>query len=97
MPMYVSLLTWTDHGIRNYRDTVGRAETFRNMVQQAGGSVHQILWTLGEYDLVSVIEAPDDETATALLLQVGSLGNVRTKSLRGFNADEMTGIIGRTS
>jgi uncharacterized protein with GYD domain len=97
MPVYVTLLTWTDQGIRNYRETVQRANTFRSMVEEAGGQVRELLWTMGEYDLVTVLEAPDDATATGLMLQVSSLGNVRTKSMLGFNADEMTDIIGRTS
>jgi uncharacterized protein with GYD domain len=96
MPMYVSLLTWTDQGVRNFRDTVQRAEDFRTMVRQAGGQVREMLWTMGGYDLVTILEAPDHETATAVLLRVASLGNVRTTSLPAFNADQMTDIIGRT-
>ena len=53
------------------------------------------MWTLGEYDIVVVLEAPDDETATSLALEVSSLGNVRTTTLRGFDADEMRGIVER--
>jgi uncharacterized protein with GYD domain len=97
MPLYVSLITWTDQGIRNYRQTVQRANDFRNMVERAGGKIRELIWTLGEYDIVAVMEAPDDETATALLLQTSSLGNIRTKSLRGFDADQMADIVGRTS
>jgi uncharacterized protein with GYD domain len=97
MPVYVTLITWTDQGIRNYRETVQRANSFRSMVEQAGGQVRELLWTMGEYDLVSVLEAPDNATATGIMLQVSSLGNVRTKSMLGFNADEMTDIIGRMS
>lgn len=95
MPAYVSLVSWTDQGIRNYRDTVARAESFRTMVHQAGGQVRELLWTLGEYDIVTVIEAPDDQAAMALLLQVGALGNVRTKTMRAMSADEVTGVIGQ--
>jgi uncharacterized protein with GYD domain len=96
MPSYVSLINWTDQGIENFRDTVRRAEDFRNRLEQAGGRVRELLWTVGEYDIAVVMEAPDDETATALLLQVSSLGNVRTKTMKAFNADEMNGIIART-
>jgi uncharacterized protein with GYD domain len=96
MPSYVSLINWTDQGIENFRDTVRRAEDFRNRLEQAGGRVRELLWTVGEYDIAVVMEAPDDETATALLLQVSSLGNVRTKTMKAFNADEMNAIIART-
>ena len=58
--------------------------------------MREALYTVGEYDIVVVTEFPDDETATAALLQVGSLGNVRTNTMRAFTADEMGGIIGRT-
>jgi uncharacterized protein with GYD domain len=95
VPAYVTLLNWTDQGIKNFRDTVRRAEDFRDLAEKSGGRVRELLWTVGEYDIVTVIEAPDDETATALLLQVGSLGNVRTKTMKAFSAEEMNAIISR--
>jgi uncharacterized protein with GYD domain len=97
MPIYVGLTSWTDQGVKNYRDTVARADSFRDMVRQAGGQVRELLWTLGEYDLVSVMEVPDDETHVALALQLSALGNIRTKTMRAMSADEMTSVIGRTS
>jgi uncharacterized protein with GYD domain len=97
MPAYVVLFTWTDQGIRNYRDTVERASGFRGMVEQAGGRVREQLWTMGAYDIVAIVEAPDDATATGVMLQVSSLGNVRTTTLRAYDADQMTDLIGRTS
>ena len=96
MPTYVSLINWTDQGVRNFRDTVHRAQDFRGLVQDSGGQVRQILWTLGEYDVVGVVDFPDDETATATLLQLGALGNVRTKTMKAFDAEQMTAIIQRT-
>lgn len=96
MPRYVSLINWTDQGIKDFRDTTKRAQDFTNVVERSGGKVHELLWTVGEYDLVSVVEFPDDESGVAVLLQVGSLGNVRTTTMRAFNAQEMDGIIART-
>lgn len=96
MPTYISLVNWTDQGIRNYRDTVARAQSFRDMAAQAGCQVREILWTIGEYDLVTVVDAPDDGTVVALLLQVAQVGNIRTRTMRGLTAEEMTGVIGRT-
>jgi len=92
---YVSLISWTEQGIRNYRDSVQRADDFRSLVEKVGGRVRELVWTVGEYDIVSVIEAPDDESLTALLLQLGQQGNVRTKTMRGFDAQQMAGIIER--
>ncbi|HTR95110.1 MAG TPA: GYD domain-containing protein [Trebonia sp.] len=96
MPTYVSLIHWTDQGIKNYKDTTSRAEDFTKLVENKGGRVRELLWTVGEYDLVVVADFPDDETGTAALLQVGSLGNVRSSTMRAFGADEMTAIIGKT-
>src|SRR5208283_312836 len=95
MPTYVSLINWTDQGIKNYKDSPGRAADFIKLVESSGGRVRELLWTVGEYDLVTVVEFPDDETETAALLQVGSLGNIRSSTLRAFNAEEIGAIISR--
>jgi uncharacterized protein with GYD domain len=65
------------------------------LVEQAGGRVRELVWTMGEYDFVIVAEGPDDETAAALVLRVGAAGNVRSKTMRAFDADEMSDIIAR--
>ena len=95
MPVYVSLVKWTDQGIKNYRDTVDRARDYSALVERHGGRTRELLWAIGEYDIVTIAEYPDDETATAALLQVGALGSVRTTTMLAFDADEMNGIIAR--
>jgi uncharacterized protein with GYD domain len=95
MTTYVSLINWTEQGIQNFRDTTQRAADFTKAVEGSGGTVREVLWTVGEYDIVTIADFPDDETAVAALLQVGSAGNVRSNTLRAFNADEMAGIIRR--
>jgi uncharacterized protein with GYD domain len=97
MPTYVSLINWTEQGIKNFKDTTHRAQDFTNAVEKAGGRVHELLWTVGEYDIVCVVDLPDDETLAATLLQVGAMGNIRTKSMRGFDAQQMAGVVDRTS
>jgi uncharacterized protein with GYD domain len=97
MSTYVSLVHWTEQGIKDYKETASRAEDFSKLVESSGGRVRELLWTVGEYDLVTVTEFPDDETATAALLQVGSLGNIRTNTMRAFSAEEMGSIIRRAS
>jgi uncharacterized protein with GYD domain len=87
---------WTDQGIKNNKISPSRAAEVTKQVESSGGRVRELLWTVGEYDLVAVMEFPDDETATAVFLQVGSVGNVRSNTMRAFNADEMTAIIGKT-
>ena len=93
MATYVTLANFTDQGIRNFSDTTKRAKAFMELVDQMGGEVKSIVWTMGAYDLVTITEAPDDETATAVALKVAALGNVRTTTLRGFNMEEIQEII----
>jgi uncharacterized protein with GYD domain len=95
MTTYVSLINWTDQGIRDFRDTTHRAEDFAKLVESKGGQVRELLWTVGEYDIVAVIDFPDEEAGVAALLQVSAAGNVRTRTLRAFSSGEMSGIIGR--
>ncbi len=93
MPTYVTLANFTDQGIRNYADTAKRAKAFMELVEQMGGEVKNLVWTMGAFDVVSIVEAPDDETATAAALKVSALGNVRTTTLRGFGKEEIEKII----
>jgi len=93
---FVSLINWTDQGIKSFRESGKRADAFAELVQQKGGSVKAIYWTLGEYDIVAITEAPDAEAATAVLLQVGSLGNVRTITLEAFDRDGFDRIVARS-
>jgi uncharacterized protein with GYD domain len=95
VPKYVSLISWTEQGVKNYRETVNRAEDAMKAAADMGGSL-QVYWTLGEYDIVAVSEFPDDETATAFLLKVGSWGNIRTKTMRAFEPEDVHRIIGMT-
>jgi uncharacterized protein with GYD domain len=97
MPTYVSLVNWTEQGVKNFRDTLRRAEDYRGLVEKNGGQVRQLLWTLGQYDVVVVADFPDDETATAAVLQTAAGGNVRTTTMRAFDADQMSSIIQRTT
>ncbi|MFF4017879.1 GYD domain-containing protein [Streptomyces sp. NPDC001843] len=97
MPTFIALLNWTDQGVRNYKDTAKRAEAFGAAVQKLGAELVDIYWTVGAYDLVAVVEAPDDETATAALLQLGGVGNVRTSTLRAFGREEMEAIIAKAA
>ncbi len=96
MATFVSLINWTDQGVKSFRESGKRADAFAELVQKSGGSVTAIYWTLGEYDLVAITEAPDAEAATAVLLQVGSLGNVRTTTMEAFDRDAFERIIAKT-
>jgi uncharacterized protein with GYD domain len=97
MPRYVSLIDWTEQGIANFKDTVDRYEASQQQFEQLGVRIVDVYWTLGEHDIVSVLEAPDDETATAALMALGSQGQVRTKTMRAFSRDEMRTVIDKAS
>ena len=88
MPQYVALGSWTDQGIRSVKDSIKRAESAQAMARKLGGKM-QILYTMGEYDTVALIEMPSDEAYNRLMLSLGALGNVRTKSLKAWTQDEM--------
>lgn len=95
MTTFVSLINWTDQGIKNFRESAKRADAFTELVEKNGGTVKALYWTLGEYDIVSIVEGPDAETATAILLQVGALGNVRTMTLEAFDREAFDRIVAK--
>lgn len=95
MATFVVLATFTDKGIHDAKDTVDRADKFREMAQKAGVTVKDMYWTLGTSDIVTICEAPDAETATALSLSVSARGNIRTQTMRAFSASEMGKILAK--
>ena len=94
MARFVSLLNWTDQGAKTAADTVNRAEAAKKVASDMGGSL-EIYWTMGQYDMVAITEFADDETAVAFLAKVSSLGNIRSQTMRAFDADSLRGIIGK--
>lgn len=94
MPKYVTLYNWTDQGVKSAKETtVSRTQVAKDLVASKGGTIDAVLWTLGQYDLVSIGDVSDDETAAAINLQLASAGGVRTLSMRAFTEDEMNAII----
>lgn len=94
MATFVSLINFTDQGIRSIRESPERYAAFRAMAEQMGLAVKGCYYTMGSYDLVVIVEGPE-ETATAALLKVGSLGNIRSQTMRAYSPEEMNQIIGR--
>jgi uncharacterized protein with GYD domain len=88
MVRYLSLIQFTDQGIKAVGKSTERAERFRSAVEAAKGTVEAMYWAVGDYDGAVVFTAPDEPTAARLLVQLGQEGNVRTKSLRIFDARE---------
>ena len=95
MATFVVLASFTDQGIRNVKETINRAEAFREMAKKSGVTVKDMYWALGRHDIVVTCEAPDDETLTALMLSVASRGYVRSETLRAFSFEEMREVLGR--
>src|SRR5215469_11919787 len=93
MATYISLVQYTDKGIRGAKETTERVADWAAKVQSKGVSIKQMYWTLGQYDQVCVFEAPDDETAASVLLSADILGNIRTQTLRAFTSAEMEKIL----
>lgn len=94
MATYILLGTFTDQGIRNIKDTTKRAEAIRGMAKKLGVAVKEMYWTLGQYDVAAILEAPDEAAVTSLALSIGNQGNVRTQLLRAFTSDEIKPILG---
>lgn len=92
MPFYIVLGNFTEQGIKNLRDLAKRDENARRAIEQAKGKM-QLYYTLGEYDFVAVIDMPNDESMMKFLLQVGSLGNVRTKTLKAWTESETARLL----
>lgn len=92
MATYVTLVNFTDQGIRNIKDSPDRLGTFTAMAQKLGVTVKSVHYTVGQYDLVVVVEGADDAVTTALL-KIGAAGNVRSQTMRAFSPDEMKKII----
>ena len=97
MPNYIVLVNWTDQGIKNIKDTVGRAKSFENAIEKAGGKSLGIYYTMGRYDIVAIVEAPSDEAIASILYTTASLGNIRTETLKAFSMDESANIIQKLS
>jgi uncharacterized protein with GYD domain len=95
MPTYIALINWTDQGIQNVKETVNRYDKSTELAEKHGVGFEQVYWTVGPHDIVVVIEGPDDESVSAFLLELSSAGNLRTTTLRAYNRDEMSGILGR--
>ena len=95
MPTYIVVGNFTDEGVRNVKETVKRLESVRGVAKKLGITVKDAYWTLGQYDIAMVAEAPDEAAMTAFGLSVGAQGHVRTQTIRAFTADEMGKLLNR--
>jgi uncharacterized protein with GYD domain len=94
MAKYIALLNWTEQGIKTVKDSPKRVDSVRALAKKNGCEMQDIYLTIGAYDMVAIVEAPDDEAAAKLLLTIGSTGNVRSTTLKAFPEDAFRKIIG---
>ena len=93
MPTFITLVNFTDQGIKNIKESPKRAKAFQDLAKKLGCTVKELYWTQGQYDLVTIVDAPDEQTMSALVLTVAGLGNIRGQTLRAFSAAEFGAII----
>jgi uncharacterized protein with GYD domain len=92
MAINISLVNFTEQGIRNIKDAPKRREAFRELCKKHGVTVKDTYYTLGQYDIVIITEG-SDEALTAVLLSAGKLGNVRTQTLRGMDFETFQRVL----
>ena len=95
MPSYVCLIQFKDQGIRNIKDTVKRGDAVIAEAEKMGMKIVEEYWTMGAYDVILLLDAPDDETISAFSLRLGSSGNVKTHTMRAFRREEMEKILAK--
>jgi len=95
MTRYISLLKFTDQGIRDIKDTTKRAAAGTAEAEKMGIKVTDSFWTMGAYDVVLLLDAPDDAAVAAFSVKLGSLGNVKTQTMRAFHREEMEKILAK--
>lgn len=93
MATYLTTVKFTQEGIKSIDETTKRAAAFRAAARKAGVRVRDVFWTMGSYDGLLVLEASDDETAAAALINLAAAGNVHTWTVRAFTATEMSTIL----
>jgi len=94
MPHYISLVNWTEQGIRTVKESPKRVDAVNALASKLGAKM-DIFYTMGEYDVVAVTEAPSDDVAMQLLLEIGKIGNVRTKTLKAWTLAEATKVLSK--
>lgn len=95
MASYIALCNFTDQGVKGAKQSTQRAEAAEQLARRCGVTLKSVQWTLGAYDIVAQIDAPDDASLTAFELALAAQGNVRTQTLRAFSRDEMNAILAR--
>lgn len=94
MATYIAVINFTDQGVRGVKDSPNRLAAAGQVAESMGVKVRDAFWTLGEYDMIVIADGPDEAIA-AWMYKVGSLGNIRSTTLRAFSRDEMHNIVAK--
>ena len=95
MPTYIIQLQWTDQGIRNVKESATRLDVGRKKLKEIGGELKAFYLTTGTYDMLAIVDVPDDAMLARHLLWLGAQGNLRTQTVKAFTEDEFRGIVGQ--
>lgn len=95
MATFITNIKFTQQGIKDIDHSTKRAAIFKNEAKKLGAKVKEIYWTLGDHDGLLILEAPDEATATAVILHLGAMGNVHTSTCRAYTAAEMEKIVSK--
>ncbi len=93
MPTFISTINYTPQGIKDIKSSPSRAAAFKALATEMGAEVRELYWVQGPFDGLVVLDAPDEETAAALMLRLNAAGNVTTQTARAFNASQMQSIL----
>ena len=94
MAKYILLINWTDQGVKSVKDSPTRLDAARKLAETVGARLGDFYMTIGGYDMVAHVDAPDDATVARFVLNVAAGGNVRTQTLKAFSEDEYRKILG---
>ena len=94
MGKYIALINWTEMGVKEIKDSPARADAAKALAKKLGGEMQQLYMTMGTYDLVAILEMPDDEAAARFAIQVAGGGHIRTTTLKAFDEASYRKIIG---
>ena len=97
MATFISTVQFTEQGMKDIKATGKRAESFKSSAAKMGVDVRHVFWTMGRFDGLVVFDAPNEETAAAVMLQLSSRGNVHTETMRAYESSDMEQILGKLS
>ncbi len=94
MARYIMLCNWTDHGIKNVKDSGDRLDKARDLAKSLKGELKEFWMTMGQYDFVVTVDMPNDEAMATLTLKIASAGAIRSTTLKAFEESRYRALTG---